>query len=193
MKHRATLVVDLIYLTFSCDSLALQQNSSISKCCWHCWIGERCPCWPRPGERLPVPHQRLRWHLPHDTWVTGWGLLFYKEFKIIIKSQLLKVKWPRRQLLGILRPHHLQACESRSHSFTWALASRASCVVSAKNNITVRINEVKPNLTFLLGGSLNENQRSGGVRRSVPVLDDTQSVACSEDWKHYKKEHCTLP
>lgn len=34
-------------------------------------------------------------------------------------------------------------------------------MVGAKMNIPVRINEVRPNLTFLLGGSLNENHSSG--------------------------------
>lgn len=51
----------------------LQQSPSIPQCGGHRRTGERRTLWPRPGERLPVSHQRLRWHLPLDTWVVGWG------------------------------------------------------------------------------------------------------------------------
>ena len=67
----------------------------------------------------------------------------------------------RPQHLVVLKGSSTNFFESRGLSCGAVFASRASHVVGARINTTVRTNEVRPNLTFLLGGSLNENDRSG--------------------------------
>lgn len=63
------------------------------------------------------------------------------------------------------------------------LFSRASHVVGAKTNITVRINEVRPNPTFLLGGRITEVGRGSvpGLGFTVVSVAFFQGLVASQD------------
>ncbi|XP_071196721.1 uncharacterized protein [Salvelinus alpinus] len=51
----------------SCANSTSLSGAGLPECGGHSRTGEGSSRSPGPGQRLPVPHQCLRWHLPHDT------------------------------------------------------------------------------------------------------------------------------